>query len=194
MISELSFKNFKSWQSFDKIKISNLTAFFGTNSSGKTSIIDLLLLLKQTIESTDRSQVLEFGGLNQYRQLGSFTDIIYNHDPAQTLNFEIKLKYDKIIKIKDTEEKANVLFQDDTLIFSADINQIKSSKRIFVQEMNYLFDNQKFNIKKQEKDKYDYKLSSKSLNEGRIYNIKRTPGRVWRISDITYTDVMFLCS
>ena len=36
----------------------SLTGFFGTNSSGKSSILQFLLMLKQTVESSDRSRVL----------------------------------------------------------------------------------------------------------------------------------------
>ena len=51
MITELSAQNFKSWQDTDKLQFAPLTGFFGANNSGKTSILQLLLLLKQTTES-----------------------------------------------------------------------------------------------------------------------------------------------
>ncbi|XDD52550.1 DUF3696 domain-containing protein (plasmid) [Leptospira sp. WS92.C1] len=181
MISELSFKNFKSWQNFENVKFSAITAFFGTNSSGKTSIIDFLLLLKQTIESSDRSQVLEFGDINQYRQLGSFRDIIYNHETSRELKFEIKLNFSENIKISDPEIKNKDLFADNKLIFATEISQGK--KRIYVQEMTYQFDEQKFKVRKQEKDKYDYILSSESSNIGKRHNFKRAPGRAWSLPE-----------
>ena len=48
MITELSAQNFKSWQDTGKLQFAPLTGFFGANNSGKTSILQLLLLLKQT--------------------------------------------------------------------------------------------------------------------------------------------------
>ena len=40
------------------IKMSPLTVFFGTNSSGKSSIEQFLLMLKQTVDSSDRKMVI----------------------------------------------------------------------------------------------------------------------------------------
>ena len=56
MITELSFTNFKPWQSVDKMRLAPITGLFGTHSSGKTSILQLLLMLKQTVESSDRAE------------------------------------------------------------------------------------------------------------------------------------------
>ena len=50
MITELSVQNFKSWENTGQLQIAPLTAFFGANSSGKSSIFQSLLMLKQTAE------------------------------------------------------------------------------------------------------------------------------------------------
>ncbi|MBK8079887.1 MAG: AAA family ATPase [Saprospiraceae bacterium] len=49
-LQNLNFSNFKNWKHFDT-NLSKLNLFFGQNSSGKSSIIQLLLLLKQTVEN-----------------------------------------------------------------------------------------------------------------------------------------------
>ncbi len=41
------------------MRLSRITGVFGTNSSGKTSLLQMLLLLKQTAASSDRAQPLE---------------------------------------------------------------------------------------------------------------------------------------
>ena len=62
MITELSTQNFKSWQSTGKLQFAPLTGFFGANNSGKTSILQLLLLLKQTTEQPPEwNEPLYFG-------------------------------------------------------------------------------------------------------------------------------------
>jgi len=53
MITRLQAKNFKSWKDTGELTLAPLTGLFGTNSSGKTSILQMLLLLKQTAESPD---------------------------------------------------------------------------------------------------------------------------------------------
>ena len=52
MITEFSAHNFKSWQATGEIRFAPLTGFFGANNSGKTSILQLLLLLKQTVDQS----------------------------------------------------------------------------------------------------------------------------------------------
>ncbi len=61
MITKLVVQNFKSWGNTGKIRLAPITGFFGSNSSGKTSLLQLLLMLKQTTESADRAQVLNLG-------------------------------------------------------------------------------------------------------------------------------------
>ena len=61
MLETLRIQNFKSWQDTGDIAFGSLTGFFGTNSSGKSSILQFLLMLKQTVESSDRSLVLNLG-------------------------------------------------------------------------------------------------------------------------------------
>ena len=182
MISKLTIKNFKSWRDFSNVKFAKLTAFFGINSSGKTSIIDFLLLLKQTIESSDRSQVLEFGDSSQYVQLGSFDEIIYNHNVSENLSFDIQIELPSKLRIADPKKKNKILFEDKLLRFFSEISQTKS-RRLFVQEMSYSFAHQKFTMKKQKKDRYDYKLNSESANNYIKYRLKRTPGRAWALPE-----------
>ena len=54
MITELKAHNFKSWKDTGKLHFAPLTGFFGANSSGKTSILQVLLMLKQTRGASTR--------------------------------------------------------------------------------------------------------------------------------------------
>ncbi|MDO7852011.1 DUF3696 domain-containing protein [Hymenobacter convexus] len=84
MLEKLRIQNFKSWQDTGDIAFGSLTGFFGTNSSGKSSILQFLLMLKQTVESSDRSRVLHLGDDKSYVDLGTMYDIMHNHaDPSQ---------------------------------------------------------------------------------------------------------------
>ena len=58
MITHIRMKNFKSWSDSGEVKLAPLTGFFGTNSSGKSSLLQMLLLLKQTV---GREEVIFFG-------------------------------------------------------------------------------------------------------------------------------------
>jgi len=93
MLTELQLSNFKSWRELD-IKLGRVTGLFGTNSSGKSSILQFLLMLKQTKESaaTDKDLVLDLGGQNQLINLGSFKDIIHYHREELVLKWHISWK------------------------------------------------------------------------------------------------------
>ena len=66
MLEKLHIQNFKFWQETGDIAFDSLTGFFGTNSSGKSSILQFLLMLKQTVESSDRSQIVDAGDDKSY--------------------------------------------------------------------------------------------------------------------------------
>lgn len=79
MLTSIRLENFKSWQEL-AIPLAPITLLFGTNSSGKSSILQALLMLKQTVNSFDRSQRLNFGGGDRdYVDLGNFRDLAYKH-------------------------------------------------------------------------------------------------------------------
>lgn len=60
MINSLRIKNFKGWKDTGKIEFAPITLFMGSNSSGKSSIGQFLMLLKQSSTSADRKTVLFF--------------------------------------------------------------------------------------------------------------------------------------
>ncbi len=86
MFHRLQLENFKAWKKAD-MRLAPLTGLFGTNSSGKTSILQFLLMLKQTVESSDRALVLNLNG--NYVELGTFRDMVSNFDTNQSLKFSI---------------------------------------------------------------------------------------------------------
>jgi predicted ATPase len=90
MFKTIKFQNFKSWQDTGDISLAPLTGFFGNNSSGKSSIIQFFLLLKQTMESSDRQRVLNTGDERSYVELGTLYDIAYNHIIPSTIYFKLE--------------------------------------------------------------------------------------------------------
>ncbi len=89
MINALRIRNFKSLADTGDLRIKPLTFLVGPNSSGKTSIIQSLLLLKQTVESRDLKNPLSING--PYVQLGSYPDLLFMHD--YKLKFEIDISF-----------------------------------------------------------------------------------------------------
>lgn len=76
MLKKLSLSNFKAWSGITRVELAPVTLFLGTNSTGKSSLIQSLLMLKQTVLSADRSVHLNLGGdVNDFVDLGRFDDI-----------------------------------------------------------------------------------------------------------------------
>lgn len=90
MLKSLEFENFKSWGGRHRLDFGRITGLFGANSSGKSSIIHLLLLLKQTVEFSESTIVLNFqGNASDDLDFGSFLDVVTDHDISMPISFSI---------------------------------------------------------------------------------------------------------
>ena len=98
MLTHIRMKNFKSWADSGEVKLAPLTGFFGANSSGKSSLLQMLLLLKQTI---GREEVLFFGDENSLVNLGSFNEVIHRHnrDAQLALEFGCNLRKPQFVNL-----------------------------------------------------------------------------------------------
>ena len=89
MLRKIGLTNFKCWRELD-IDLAPITLLFGTNSSGKTAILQSLLLLKQTTDSFDPGQHLDFGGgPRDYFDFGSYEDLVFGHDQHKNLGIRM---------------------------------------------------------------------------------------------------------
>ena len=105
MITELRAQNFKSWQDTGPLQFAPLTGLFGANSSGKTSILQVLLMLKQTVEQpADWNEPLYFGDDGSLVNLGSFDDIIHRPANNRSLNIFLSWKLPKKLTIRNISE------------------------------------------------------------------------------------------
>ncbi|WP_229725472.1 AAA family ATPase [Hymenobacter baengnokdamensis] len=119
MLERLRIQNFKSWQDTGDMAFGSLTGFFGTNSSGKSSILQFLLMLKQTVESSDRSRVLHLGDDKSYVDLGTMYDILHNHEDPGLLMFDFDWK--ARTNFFDWLEDNNKFWDDNKFSFGAEI-------------------------------------------------------------------------
>jgi len=190
MFRQLSFQNFKSWEDTGEIKLAPITGFFGTNSSGKSAILQFLLMLKQTMESSDHKQVLHTGDEKTYVNLGTFYDIAHSHTIPSIITFSLEWKMPDAIKILKTESSTSInqlnssqlkkrtlptfiLFSINYLKFSSEIRLQQND--IFVKNFCYSFESNsqeiyfKFEqIKKQFEDLYQLKTQGYQLKSHKI--------------------------
>lgn len=77
MLTRLRIQGFKSWRDTGDLRLAPITAIFGPNSSGKSSILQFLLMLKQTVESTDNGTPLNLGDDRSLVDLGVFETVLH---------------------------------------------------------------------------------------------------------------------
>src|SRR6266404_7875580 len=87
-IKSLRLINFKCFENSGEIPIAPLTLIFGRNNSGKSSILQSLLLLKQTIDSPAFGPRLNLRGPTY--DAGTFADVVHKHKLSQHLEFRLK--------------------------------------------------------------------------------------------------------
>lgn len=92
VLTGLYLQAFKSWRDTGNVKLSPITGIFGSSSSGKTSLLQALLLLKQTVENSDRSTVLHFGDKTTAVDLGDYKNVIHRQRISRSLAISIKWK------------------------------------------------------------------------------------------------------
>ena len=115
MITHIRVQNFKSWEDSSKVELAPLTGFFGTNSSGKSSLLQMLLLLKQTIKS---KEVLFFGDETSLVNLGNFHEVIHEHNLDAELGLEFGCKIQEPFTIEFSSKDKHGVSRK----FSLDIN------------------------------------------------------------------------
>jgi predicted ATPase len=98
MPTSFSLSNFKGFKKFQSVNLKPLTVICGTNNSGKSSLIQSLLLMKQSnptkFSPNTYGLPLTFNG--SYVQLGSFLDVVYNHSNDEEIVLKWKVENEKI--------------------------------------------------------------------------------------------------
>lgn len=86
--TRLALVDFKAWTSVDA-RLRPLTLILGANSSGKSSLLEPLRLLKQTFASSGNEH-LKLDG--DFVQAGSFDELVRKEAPAQKFEFEVGIR------------------------------------------------------------------------------------------------------
>lgn len=132
MITGLSAQNFKSWQDTGSLQFAPLTGLFGANSSGKSSLLQLLLLLKQTVERPPEwNEPLYFGDERAPVDLRDFYTSIHRHNQTVSLGISVSWRLPRGRRIKG--------YSSDSLSFSTNIitNLEQSELRDFYYKLDH---------------------------------------------------------
>lgn len=93
MLSSWTVKNFKSIANKTKLEFAPLTIFAGANSSGKSTIIQSILMVTQTIQNSVSTKSIVLNG--HIIKLGIFSDILSNNSTGDDISIEFKITPEK---------------------------------------------------------------------------------------------------
>ena len=166
MITELRSQNFKSWQDTGALQLAPLTGLFGANNSGKTSILQVLLLLQQTVGAENLDSPINFGTGNKSEvNLGNFGAVIHRHNKTFNLGISVSWKLPKKIKIGNN--------LTDSLSFSTSI--IEKSGSLMLERFRYTVNDRDFEIGWTDRG-YRLKHNTIRANPFRCYGVVNPAG------------------
>jgi predicted ATPase len=87
IIQSISVKNFKSLRDTGTLSLKPITLLVGPNSSGKTALLQSILVLKQTLESGNIEIPLVLRG--KYVDLSSFRDVVFRHNVKDDIEISL---------------------------------------------------------------------------------------------------------
>ena len=173
MLTSLEIENFKAWRKAD-LAFGKVTGFFGTNSAGKSSLLQLLLLLKQTRNATDRGLVLDFGGPADLVNQGTFTDVVHRHDEDARICWRLDWTLPKTLEIQDpTDRQRRSLFTGDSLGTECEVGLRQA--RLWPYWLAYRFGGVEFGLQPRSESEEEFDLETDTEE----FRFKRTPGRAW---------------
>lgn len=184
MIKSLQIQNFKGWKDTGKIQFAPITLFLGSNSSGKSSIGQFLMLLKQSSLSSDRQTVLFLGDSDSVVELGGPVDMLYLHNIDNLLDFEYQWTLPRPISLTVTngsDESASIT--TDAIDFHGQVGVYgKENKFLEVEKMEYAairHDKEKLSISLERVKKASSARAYKAVAEP--HKLVRTSGRAWEL-------------
>ena len=172
MIRSLRIQNFKGWKDTGTIKMAPLTVFFGSNSSGKSSIGHFLMLLKQSAASSDRRAIFFAGNDESPVDVGTPKQYIYKGNLIDGLSYSYQW---------DADSFRLASFNASTISFDSRIASEEKNSNLEIQSTRYIVkDDQglEFTI--------GMEKNSKAQSKNRAFTVKcenyelvRNQGRGW---------------
>lgn len=184
MFKHLRIQNFKGWRDTGKIEMAPISLFFGANSSGKSSIGQFLMMLKQTVESPDRKAVFYPGGKNSAVQLGSYQEMVFHRNPSHKIAFEYLWSLHDTLEIEEPVSGQSFFGED--LAFYAEVGMKDTGQESKDKDLNALGLNHfKYELMKSDEVTLSITMSRKAPNKSEYkvgttgYSLRRKQGRAW---------------
>lgn len=151
VLKGIELENFKSYANKQYIQFSDLSVLLGANSSGKSTALQALLMLKQTMECNSPDEELLLSG--KYVALGDYDDVISD---SVTGSFSLA------VTLKQTEKSENMLDEDNFKICWNFKRGVDSASAI----LNYIdvyFENMHLSLKRVSKGLFDLYINDERI-------------------------------
>lgn len=160
VLQGIELENFKSYVNKQYIQFSDLSVLLGANSSGKSTALQALLILKQTMECNSPDEELLLSG--KYVTLGDYSDVVSD---SEADSFSIA------VILKQTEKYENILDEDDFKIcwnFKRDVD----STSAILDCIDIYFENMRLSLKRASRGLFDlYINEERSVFSVNIHNL-----------------------
>ena len=94
MIKEWTISNFKSIENEKRLEFRPLTIFTGANSSGKSAVLQSLLLVSQTLQNQMVSRSVVLNG--SIKQFGSYNDVVFRRDSKRHIRIGFSINKESL--------------------------------------------------------------------------------------------------
>ena len=109
MLHALELENFKAFGKRAHIPFAPITLIFGENSAGKSTILQALYLLKQTLESRNIGAPLLPHPYNSIVDLGNFKEMLFDHDLKRTLSICVETTINRSYETSQLPYRENTI-------------------------------------------------------------------------------------
>ena len=181
MIRHVNLKNFKAWRELDIELGPRITGLFGTNSSGKSSLIQFLLMLKETKNNPDRNLVLDFGETGKPINLGGFGDVIHQNDENRKLEWRLCWDAEEEVRLRDTaKRRSEFLVSSKAFSTESAVTMSQGSKSLKTQFIKYTIEDMTFGIEPKANQESSFVLTAPKDGSS-DFKFLRSQGRVWAL-------------
>lgn len=175
MIKKIRIKNFKCLRDTGDLEIKPITFFVGPNSSGKSSVMQLLLMLRQTVDSTDNTAAIVTND-GWVQQMGAYPEFIFGRDTHRNLQIHLEFETAKKGAQEFTKkDEQNYFYLDVIFTYNQKTTQIQ------LKESNLAFKNSdvKRNIVKLRGKNYVVKISGYGKSPNKLATDKVVPRKFY---------------
>ncbi|MEH2155433.1 AAA family ATPase [Nostoc sp.] len=129
MLTNIKLKNFRAFREDIDVRIRPITILIGRNSAGKSTLIKFLLMLQQTLESSESSEGDFFSTEGRHVSLGNFKDLKNSNFRSKSFQFTLNiitnyLPDPKIQQIREQLQKSKAIrkIKDNSIDIAINLN------------------------------------------------------------------------